>query len=120
MNKRLIPSLFLAGMFFDGIIFPTLFGFRESFLTAIFLVGMILYYKIDPQSLIIGVALSMAAEFYWGLKLGTLILPLLTSAGTFFLLNIFFNIRNRVLAIFSGAIMFVVFWWTSILINKIL
>ena len=105
---------------FDCIIFPAFFGFRESFLTIIFLVVMLLCYKVGLQSLIFGIALSRLAEFYWGLKLGTLILPLLASAGTLFLLNRFFNIRNKALMIFSGVIMFIIFWEMSILVTKIL
>lgn len=120
MNKWLISVLFLAVIFFDGIIFPAFFGFGESFLTIIFLIMMILYYKADFHVLIIGVVFCGLAEFYWGLKLGVLILPLLISAGTFFLLNNFFNFRSRILVIFSGAIMFFIFWIFSVLINKIL
>ncbi len=120
MNKWLIVVLFLAVMSLDGIIFPALFGFRESFLTIIFLVVMLLYYEVSLQGLVLGGALSGLAEFYWGLELGALILPLLLSAGAFFLLNKFFNIRSRVLMILSGVIMFIVFWETSILVSKIL
>ncbi len=120
MRSWLIIILFLAGIFLDGIIFPALFGFRESFLTAIFIVIMLLYYEVSLQGLVLGVVLSSLAEFYWGLKLGTLILPLLASAGAFFLLNRFFNIRSKLLMILSGVIMFVVFWEASVLIAKIL
>jgi len=112
--------LFFAGMFFDSIIFPALFGFRESFLTIIFLVVMLLYREDDLRGLVFGVVLSGLAEFYWGLKTGVLILPLLVSAGVFFLLNIFFNTRSRVFIIISGAIMFIIFWKASILINRII
>lgn len=120
MSKRLIAVLFLGFILLDGIIFPALFGFRESFLTMIFLVVILLYHQVSLAGLIIGVVLSALAEFYWGLKLGTLILPLLASAGVFSLINRFFNIRNKILEIFFGAIMFVVFWEMSILITKIL
>lgn len=120
MKTWLVVVLFLASMFLDGIIFPALFGFRESFLTIIFLVVMLLYYEVNFEGLILGVAFSGLAEFYWGLKLGALILPLLASAGVFFLLNSFFNIRSRVLMILSGVVMFIVFWEASILVSKIL
>lgn len=120
MSKWLVAVLFLAVMFLDGIIFPALFGFRESFLTEIFLVVMLVYYKSDFWGLVLGVVLSGTAEFYWGLKLGTLVLPLLVSAGVFFLLNKFLNVRNRVLMVISGVVMFIVFWETSILVAKIL
>lgn len=120
MKNWLTIVLFLAVMFFDGIIFPALFGFRESFLTIIFLVIMLLYYEVDFRGLVLGVALSGLVEFYWGLKLGTLILSLLVSVGVFFLLNKFFSIRSKALVVLLGVIMFVVFWETSILINKII
>ncbi len=120
MNKWLIAVLFFVAMFLDGIIFPGLFGFRESFLTIIFLIVMLLYCEADFKGLVLGVTFSGLAEVYWGLKLGTLILPLLASAGAFFLLNRFFNIKSRVLMIFSGVIMFIVFWETSILISRII
>ena len=120
MSKWLVAVLFLVVMFLDGIIFSGLFGFRESFLTEIFLVAMLVYYKSDFWSLVLGVALSGTAEFYWGLKLGTLVLPLLVSAGVFFLLNSFFNIRNRFFIILSGIIMFIVFWEVSIFMSKVL
>ena len=119
MSKWLIVILFLAVMFLDGIIIPGLFGLRESFLTILFIVAMLLYCKAEPQALIIGVALSAWAEFYWGLKLGALMLSFLASAGAFFLLNKFFNIRSRVFIAISGVIMFIVFWETSVLISKI-
>ncbi len=120
MSKWLIVVLFLAAMFLDGIILPGLFGFKESFLTVIFLVVMLLCHKANLQGLVLGAALSGLAEFYWGLELGTLILPLLASAGAFFLLNRFFNIRSGILLILSGLIMFIVFWETSILLNRII
>lgn len=120
MKTWLVVVLFLASIFLDGIIFPALFGFRESFLTIIFLVVMLLYYKVNHKGLFLGVAFSGLAEFYWGLKLGALMLPLLASAGSFFLLSSFFNIRSRVSMILSGVVMFIVFWEISILISKIL
>ncbi len=120
MSKWLIVVLFLASMFLDGIILPAFFNFREGFLTIIFLMIMLLYYRADIKGLILGTALSWLAEFYWGLKMGTLMLPLLVSAGALLLLNKFFNIRSVTSLIFSGTLMFVVFWETSILINKIL
>ena len=120
MKTWLVAVLFLAGIFLDGIIFPAFFGFRESFLTVVFLVIMLLYYGTGLRGLVSGVVFSGSAEFYWGLKLGTLILPLLASAGVFFLLNKFFNVRSGVLMILSGMIMFIVFWEISILISKIL
>lgn len=107
-------------MFLDGIIFPALFGFRESFLTIIFLIAMLLYLEVDLRSLILGMVFSRFAEFYWGLKLGILMLPLLASVGAFFLLNRFFNIRSKVLVVLLGVIMLIVFWETSVLITKIL
>jgi len=120
MSKLLIVILFLAAMFLDGIIFPALFGFRESFLTVILLIIALLYYEINLQNLVLSMALSGWAEFYWGLKLGTLILPLLASVGALFLLNRFFNIKSGILMILSGVIMLIVFWETSILATKIL
>lgn len=120
MNRWLFAVLFLASMFLDGIIFPALFGFRESFLTIIFLVAMLLFCEVDLKSFFLGIAFSVLAEFYWGLKLGMLVVPLLASAGVFFLLNKFLNVRNRVLMVISGVIMFIVFWETSILVAKIL
>ncbi|GEM_PF-5556427 len=120
MKIWLTVVLFLVTMLLDGIIFPALFGFKESFLTVIFIVAMFLYQKADFQSLVLGVALSGLAEFYWGLKFGTLVGSLLASAGAFFLLNKFFNIRGRAMTTLFGIIMFIVFWETSILINKIL
>ena len=86
----------------------------------VFLVIMLLYYEADFKGLVLGVVFSGLAEFYWGLKLGALILPLLASAGMFFLLNRFFNIRSRILMIFSGVIMFIIFWATSVLVSKII
>lgn len=120
LSVGLIIILFLAGMFFDGVIFPALFGFREGFLTIIFLVIMLLYYEVNFQSLIFGVIFSGLVEFYWGLRFGILVLPLLASAGLFFLLNKFFNIRSSVIIIISGVIMLFVFWEISILAVKIL
>lgn len=116
----LIAVLFLVSMFFDGVIFPTLFGFRESFLTNIFFIVILLYYKASLQGLVLGIIFSGSAEFYWGLELGTLILPLLASVGIFFLLDSVLNIRSKALMILSGTIMFAVFWETSILISKII
>ena len=120
MKTWLVAVLFLAVIFIDGIIFPELFGFRESFLTIIFFVVLLLYYEVSFRGLVLGTAFSGFAEFYWGLEFGTLILPLLASAGAFLLLNRFFNVRSGVFIIISGVIMFIVFWETSILVAKIL
>ncbi len=120
MRTWLIVILFFVIMFLDGIIFPAFFGFRESFFTVIFLVAVLLYYEASLKGLVLGIAFSGGAEFYWGLKHGILILPLLASAGALFLLNSFFNIRSRLFIILSGIIMLVVFWETSILLTKIL
>jgi len=119
-NKWLIFTLFLAVMLFDGIIFPAFFGLREGFLTIIFLVAILLFCEINTQGLIFGVILSGLAEFYWGLRLGVLILPFLVSVGVLFLLNLFFNIRNKIFMIFSGLVLFIVFWETSVLISRII
>ena len=120
MKKWLIVALFLVAVFLDGIIFPAFFGFREGFLTIVFVVTLLLYHGVSLRGLIFGIVFSGLTEFYWGLKLGTLVLPLLASAGVFFLLNTFFDIRNKILMIILGLIMFTVFWETSILVNKIL
>ncbi len=120
MKIGLTVVLFFAVMFFDGIIFPAFFGFREGILTVIFLVAVFLYYKVSLTGLVLGVVFSGSAEFYWGLKMGTLILPLLASAAVLFLLNTFFNIRSIALTILSGVTMFAVFWETSVLVSKII
>ena len=114
----MIIILFLASMLFDGIILPAIFGIREGFLTIIFLITLILYYRANLRSVVAGVVFSGIAEFYWGLRLGILILPLLTVTGLFILLDTFINIKNKILIIFSGTIMFAVFWEVSILLNK--
>ncbi|MBI2062193.1 MAG: hypothetical protein HYT64_00645 [Candidatus Yanofskybacteria bacterium] len=120
MNRWLIMVLFLAVMFLDGIVLPGLLGFRESFLTIIFFVIVLLYRKADLQVLILGVLFSGLAEFYRGLGTGTLMLPFLASAGVLFLLNLFFNVRSRILMIVAGVAMFIVFWESSILLTKLL
>ena len=107
-------------MFLDGIIFPALFGFREGFLTILFIIIFLLSYEVNFSSIIFAVIFAGVAEFYWGLMLGILMLPLLVSIGVFFILNTFFNIRSRVFVIISGAIMFIVFWGSSVLVAKIL
>lgn len=119
LSVGLILILFLASMILDGIIFPALFGFGESFLTIIFLIGILLYYRDNLHGLVLGAIISGLAEFYWGLKPGTLVLSLLASAGVFFLLNSFFNVRSRIFILIVGVIMFIVFWEASILIDRI-
>lgn len=120
MSKLLIVGLFLLSMFLDGIILPALFGFREGFLTILFIIILLLSREINLSSVVLAVVFAGVAEFYWGLRLGTLVLPLLVSIGTFFILNTFFNIRSRVFMVISGVIMFIVFWGSSVLIIKIL
>lgn len=120
MSKFLIAGLFLASMFIDGIIFPALFGFREGFLTVLFIIVLLLYREVNFPNAVLVIVFAVIAEFYWGLRLGILILPLLVSVGAFLLLNTFFNIRSKVFMIISGTIMFIVFWWSSALITKIL
>ena len=120
MNKWLVPALFLGVVFFDGIVLPSFFGFREGFLTLVFIVIIILYYKADFQSLVFGAIFCALVEIYWGLKTGVLVLPLFVSTAMFFTLNSFFSIRNRTLMLFSGVIMFIVFWTSSVFINKML
>lgn len=120
MSRFLIVGLFLVTMFLDGIIFPALFGFREGFLTILFVIVLLLSHEINPSRVVLAVVFAGVAEFYWGLMLGTLVLPLLVSIGAFLLLNTFFNIRSRIFMIISGVIMFIVFWGSSILIIKIL
>lgn len=120
MKVWLVVVLFLASMFFDGIIFPALFGFRESFLTIVFIAVALLYYGVNLRSMAIGLIFSAVAEFYWGLMLGTLVLGFLASAGTIFLLNRFFNIRSKFFIFFSGAIVTIVFWVVSFFVAKVL
>ena len=107
-------------MFLDGVILPALFGFREGFLTVLFIIVLLLCREVSLPNVALAIVFAGIAEFYWGLRLGILILPLLVSVGAFFLLNTFFNIRSRVFMTISGAIMFIVFWWSSALIVKIL
>lgn len=120
MNRFLVAGLFLVSMFLDGIIFPALFGFREGFLTILFIIVLLLYREVNLPNVVLAIVFVGMAEFYWGLKLGTLVLPLLVSIGAFFLLNTFFNIRSKVFIIISGVIMFIVFWGSSVLMVKIL
>ena len=120
MSRLLIVGLFLTGMFFDGIVFPALFGFRESFLTIVFIITTLLYYGINLHGMVIGVILSAAAEFYWGLRLGTLVLGFLASAGMLSLLNSFLNIRSKIFMFFSGVIAIIVFWTVSLFVAKVL
>ncbi len=120
MRIGLIIILFFMSLFFDGIIFPAFFNFTESFLTIIFVVAMLLFCGTNVRGLALGMVFSGLAEFYWGLKLGVLVLPLLVSAGIFFLLDSFFDIKSGILIILSGVIVFVAFWESSILISKIL
>lgn len=120
MRTWLIVVLFLGALLLDGMILPGLFGFKESFLTIFFIIFILLYHELSLRSLIIGTLLSAAAEFYWGLKTSILILPLFASAGVYFLLNSFFNTRNKVFLVVLGAVMFVVFWEASVLISKII
>lgn len=120
MKTWLIVVLFLAGMFFDGIIFPALFGFRESFLTIVLITATFLYYGVNFRGVVIGVIFSAIAEFYWGLRLGELVLGFLASAGVLFLLNSFLNIRSRVFMFFSGAVVIIVFWTVSLFVTKVL
>lgn len=115
----MIVIFFLMSMFFDGIILPAFFGIRSGFLTIIFLVALVLCCRVNFRSLVTGIIFSGLAEFYWGLKLGTLMLSFLAIAGLFVLLNTFFSIKNKVLMIFSGAIMLAVFWEVSIFLNRI-
>ncbi len=116
----LIAIIFLASVFLDGIILPAFFGFREGFLAIIFLISMLVYYEADLKSFILGILLSGTLEFYWGLKMGALILPLFTAAGIFMLFNKFFNVHSKGFIIFSGLVMFLVFWITAVWITKIL
>ncbi len=119
MRIWLITIIFLASVFLDGIILPAFFGFREGFLSIIFLITMLVYYEADLKSFILGILFSGTLEFYWGLKPGALILPLFAAAGIFMLLNKFFNVHSKGFIIFSGLVMFLVFWTAAVYINKI-
>ena len=85
-----------------------------------FIVFILLYYEAGFKGLILGTVFSGLAEFYWGLKMGALILPMFASAGAFLLVTKFFNIRSKIFMTISGVIMFVVFWETSVFLSRIL
>lgn len=119
MKTWFVAVLFLGLVIVDGVILPAVFGFREGFLSIAFLVFILLYIG-DARGLVLSLIFSAFLEFYWSLSFGSLILPCLISFGLLIFLNNVFYTKNRILRVLLGVIIFVCFWGSSVLVNKIL
>jgi len=124
MKKIWILLIFLASFFFDGLIAPAVIGFRESFLSFIFIVALFVYFGIDGLLVFYSVLFSLFLEFGLDLRFGVVLLPILIVAIVLFLANSYFDISavkdNRFLKLFwlsgLGIIMLFIF---SLLYNLV-
>lgn len=92
MRKIWILLIFLASFFFDGLVAPAFIGFRESFLSFIFIVALFVYFGVDGLSVFYSIFFSLFLEFGLGLRFGVVLLPILIVAGILFFINYYFDI----------------------------
>jgi|SRR3989344_5382191 len=119
MKNLIIIALFIASVFVDGIFLPALFGLRESFLFFIFLIFLLSGREIETRSIVFGLIFSSIVEFYFGVGVGTLVLPFLVATFFLMVLKKFLNVRSTLPAVIFGAFALLVFWKTSNFFNMI-
>jgi len=93
MGIRLF-AIFLGALIMDGIIFPTFFGFKESFLSLLILIMPILYLGPAKQYLVSGTLFSFILELLKGLNFGALIIPFLFTVFLIFVVQKFLDIKH--------------------------
>ncbi|HEY4520535.1 MAG TPA: hypothetical protein VJJ72_01910 [Candidatus Paceibacterota bacterium] len=78
-------------MVITGNILPGLFGSYMNLAYLIFPVGLLAYR--GPAGITLGTVLSLAAEFYGGFALGSIVLPWLATVAVFLVFVHFFSLR---------------------------
>lgn len=91
MRKFLIFALFPAAFVGDSIIMPVVFNSRDSSLTIVLILAWLLSRGLNNKSLL-GFVLFFALEIFWGVHLGTFILPFALVLFLFLIASKFFNI----------------------------
>lgn len=86
--------VFAAIFFVDGLILPSIFGFRESVMVPVFLIAMILNWGAITPILGVGSIISLFLEFFWKIQPGSLVLMFLTVALIFFFISSFLSIKR--------------------------
>lgn len=117
MKIFLISLMFFISLVLDGLVFPALFGFKESFLTIIFLVSLLLYWGVNTFTIGYGVSAALVFELSRGLSPGSIILPFTMLGVFYYVLSIFLNIKANS---FSGFLLLGIFSILTVLTARIL
>jgi len=91
-----LALIFIAIFLIDGLILPSIFGFRESIMVLVFLVAMILNWGVIIPVLGVGSIISLFLEFFWKMPPGSLVLMFLIAALIFFFISSFFSVKRIV------------------------
>ncbi len=91
MRKFLTFALFPAAFVGDSIIMPVVFNLRDGSLTIVLILAWLLSRGLNNKSLW-GFALFFVLEIFWGVHLGTFILPFALVLLLFLIVSKFFNI----------------------------
>lgn len=105
--------LFSAVCLLDGIILPSLFGFKSGVLVMVFIVALVLHHGITARVLWTGVALSLLLEFFWMLTPGSAMLIFLVLALMFFIVSSLLSIRRAVGASIAGIGLWLAFGYNN-------
>lgn len=85
--------IFLAALIIDGLILPALLGFRESFLSLLVLIVLVLYLGPGKRSVVYGLFFAVILESFRGFGFGTLAAPFLLTVIVIYSAQKFLDIK---------------------------
>lgn len=92
VKKLIIILIFL--FILDNFMLPSLFGWKESTLSFIALIGSVVYFGFKKSYLIVGVFFSFILELLRGADFGEFILPFLYTILVVYIFQKFFDIKQ--------------------------
>lgn len=87
--------IFIAALTLDGLIFPALFGFKESLLSVLVIVMSLVFFGVTSRSVVYGLIFSIIYELAHGLNFGILVVPFLFTAVTAFFIQKFLDTKSK-------------------------
>ncbi|PIR41894.1 MAG: hypothetical protein COV30_01740 [Candidatus Yanofskybacteria bacterium CG10_big_fil_rev_8_21_14_0_10_37_15] len=109
-EKLNLILIFVALLVLDGIFLPAVFGFKESLAVFIFILAMILNWKVSSFVLWFGFGFSFFLEFFWKLQPGSLLFLFLAVALIYLLTSSLLAIKRYVGALILSFCLWFWFW----------
>lgn len=115
MSVRLL-MVFVSALIFDGLLLPAFFGFRESVLSLLVPIMLVLYMGCAKRHVIYGLSFFIVSELSRGLDFGTLAIPFLLVVFLVYFVQKFLDLKympgtdpsvNKSILFASASILFI-------------